>query len=240
MTMAGHTTIQKRLRFRADYIKGLISPTDLTVQFLAESARQDGDMMYEAAAHIDALDPDLKTAKADANARASERDRLQAELTEVFRQRDKLYEQAEHNQREGVSYRSRIQTLERIVSDSETERAELRRERDKLAEAYANAVGAPGAVRGPVYEQVKAQILDDVHAIFRANGFKTSQLRAADARPRYYAVLVNGFGPGRQPRPWYTILDSTKPHKFFPNQHERVACAYNAADAVRIVDMLNS
>lgn len=116
---------------------------------------------------IDGLQRD-KTALVNDLAHARN-ERLRLERTEagekiaaITAERNVAKCQRDYIQDELVNMREQRDAYSRNLDAEVQRRNDLRAERDKLAEAYKNAVGAPNAVRGPVFEQIKAQILDEV------------------------------------------------------------------------------
>ena len=227
--MTYFTNIQGALRLRAEYLKGL-HPEGM--------AYSDGDMMYEAALYIERLEIDLAAAceqrdiaKGDANERANDRDRLHAELAEARRQifSLELSVKAMAEQRD---------VAVRAIAAAQDDARQVRIERDKLKDAYEAILTerGVGAVRGPVFEQVKAQILNAVYDVLKANGIDPTTPKT---RLRYVVQTVNGYGPNRRPTTWYKIVDTATPIKYGLYGFERVAIAYTPEGARRIADLFN-
>lgn len=116
---------------------------------------------------IDGLQRD-KTALVNDLAHARN-ERLRLERTEagekiaaITAERDVAKCQRDYIQAELDNMREQRDAYSRNLDAEVQMRNDLRAKCDALTEAYKNAVGAPNAVHGPVFEQVKAQILDEV------------------------------------------------------------------------------
>jgi hypothetical protein len=211
------TNIQGALRSRLAYVKnaGAIGPSTYATTY----TERDVNMIGVALDYIERLEREAFALQTSNNTIAAQRD------LEIRCRLDNAHLLTEADEK--------IAALRAALDAEVAMRNDLRAERNKLKEAYENAVGAPGAVHGPVFEQVKAQIINAVYDVLKANGINPTTPKP---RPRFVVQTVNGYGPSRRPTTWYKIVDTTKPMAY---GFERVAVAYTAKDARDVADFFN-
>lgn len=249
--MTDFTTIQTALRSRAEYLKGV--DTDI--------ARADGDVMYQAALYIDSLERDQSARHAVDFANVlSERDSFRAERDKladahaverrigkvIAAERDEAYKKLAvvTSERDSAMHyyitsdaalvkacKERDAAIEQRNAYSRGLDNEVQMRNDLRAELARVRGFTPQPVHGPVFEQVKSQILADVKSLLHSCGvFAPSDIPATS---RYF---VTGMGPS-----WF-VRDRSQPlpNKFNIERCESVGKFGNLDMAKRFAACLNT